>query len=233
MLLQSMLDTLKDRTKQYANDPMLVRELNSALSYVWNRLYQVVPDLQITFETTGTFAADTQQFDLAATITAAGGEFFGHQTFYIRDANQDKYVPVVFTDTNSPQFQSMQQEDAQTVTPFLAAAVNFGELRFAPPVPSGTLWRSDWIGKPPNLSLATNTQTSIPEPLHGAMVDLATAQVFSINDDTREETWQRKAEDKIIVGIHAVKLRQQQTPRTTRKFPASGGGGVRRWATGG
>lgn len=232
MLLQSMLDTLTDRTKQH-NVPLLTRELNSALSYVWNRLYQVVPDLQITFETTGTFGVDTQQFDLAAEIAATGGEFFGHKTFYIMDANQNKYVPVVFCDTNDYQFQALQQEAAQLRTPVLASAVNFGEIRFAPPVPSGTGWRSDWIGKPPNLSLAANTQTSIPEPLHGAMVDLATAQVFNINDDTREVPWQRKAEDKIIVGIHAVKLRQQQTPQTTRKFPASGGASVRRWATGG
>lgn len=220
MTLQESIELIRKRTKKSNDDPWIVAEMNSAQAWVWNRLYTAYPDIEVTFETTGTFAAETHTFGLAAELAASGGEFFGHKTFYILNSSQNKYVPVVFMDANDPRFLAREQEQAQVLQPCYASAVNFGEVRFAPALPSGTGWRSDWVGTPPALSLDTQTTTALPEPLHHAIVDKATAQMFVGIDDDRVEYWEAQSRDKILTGIHAAKFRQQQTPQATGKFPA-------------
>ena len=221
-----MVEQLRSRTKITNNDPMLIQELNAALDEVWKRLYSVFPNVQITFDTEGTFAVDTQEMDLGADIVAAGGVFYGSKTFYIKGAADQYFVPVAFMDTNDPRFQGVEQAQAQVLQPCFASLVNFDKIRFAPTLPAGTKWRSDWIGKPPNLSLSTNTQTSIPEPLHQAMCDVATGTVFGILDDSREEIWSARGMDKIRTAIHAIKTRQNQTPFMTRSYPGGSNDGL-------
>ena len=126
-----MLTTVRNRTKNFNNDAMLVDELNSALSYVWLKLYQVYPNLEITFETTSTFASDTQLFALDTAITALGGTFYGHKTFYTLDSNSNQYVPCIFMDVNDPRFLANEQATAQLLIPTYASDVNFGKVRFA------------------------------------------------------------------------------------------------------
>lgn len=224
--LETMLRLIHNRTKVFNNDTMLIDEINEAMDRVWRRVYPACTDIQITFETTGTFAVETQEFDLSATITTAGGEFYAHKTFYIMDSNQNRYVPVVFMDTNDPRFQSRLQEQAQALTPVFASAANFGTVVFAPALPAGTQWRSDWIGKPPKFSLATNCVTSFPDPLIQPITDDATATVFNTLDDTRESVYRTRFEDNCISAIHALKKRQNQTPQPTRKFPYGNYGGA-------
>lgn len=223
MTLEQMLTTVISRTHYTNKEPVIIQELNSALSEVWQRLYRVFPNVKLTFETTGTFASETQQFDLATEIGNQDGTFYGHKTFYIKGTSDENYIAVIFMDTNDSRFQSREQEDAQVIQPTFASAVNFGEVRFAPAVPANTQWRSDWIGKPPNLSLSTQCVTSIPEPLHQAMTDLATANVFNIMDDTREVTWSRKAEAKISSAIQTIKRREFQTRQGTTGYPPRSG----------
>lgn len=221
--LEEMLDYLRDRTKVCNNDPMLVRELNAGLDEAWKRLSVVFPDLELTFETTGTFSADTQDFDLGAQITLAGGTFNASKTFWVKATSGDDYVPVVFMDTNDPRFIERDQMTAQVIQPAYASLVNFNRVRFAPTLPSGTLWRSDWIGKPPKLSLASNTQTSLPDPLHFSVVAYATSVVFDTLDDTRALKWMRDFEATLLSGIHSIKRRQNQTKSGTGRFPGGGG----------
>lgn len=224
--LESMLRIIRNRTKLTNNDTMLIDEINESMDRVWRRVYPVCNDIQITFETTGTFAAETQEFDLAGTISTAGGEFYAHKTFYIMDANQNKYIPVVFMDTNDPRFQERLQSEAQVISPCYASAVNFGTIVFAPALPADTQWRSDWIGRPPKFSLATNCVTSFPDPLIQPITDDAIATVFNTLDDTREETYRLRFEDNCMTAIHALKRRQNQTPQRTAPFPASNTGGA-------
>lgn len=218
MNLQKMIEMVGDRTKSTKTN-MIVNELNAACDEMWKRLYVVYPDCQITFDSEGTFSVDTQEFDLGAEIVSLGGVFYGSKTFYIKASGEDRFIPVQFMDTNDPRFQSQEQEQAQVMQPVFASLINFDKIRFAPAMPAGTLWRSDWIGKPPNLSLATNTQTSIPEPFHQAIVDYATATVFDTLDDDREMTNQRKASWKITSAINVAKRRQFQTPFKTQSYP--------------
>lgn len=227
MTLQDSLLLIKKRTKKENDDVWLVAEMNSALSFVWNRIYVAYPDLELTFETTATLAADTQQLDLGAAIAALGGEFFGHKTFYTYDSGSQRYIPVRFLDANHPDFLAREQETAELIFPSLASVVNFDQVRFAPALPSGTQYRSDWVGKPPNFSLNSQTQTTIPEPLQQAITDKATSQMYVGIDDDRVSYWEAQARDKIVTGIHAIKYRQQQTPQTTAPFPSR-----RRWSTG-
>lgn len=220
-----MLVMVRDRTKVRNNDTMLINELNAAADEMWKRLYAVFPDCEITFDSEGTFLVATQQFNLGAAIVLLGGVFYGSKTFYIKGASDDRFIPVEFMDTNDPRFQAQEQEDANVLSPVYASLVNFDQIRFAPELPAGTMWRSDWIGKPPNLSLATNTQTSIPEPFHQAIVDYGTATVYDILDDDREMTNQRKADYKIRSAIDVVKRRQWQTPFQTKAYPPRGSSG--------
>lgn len=220
-----MITVIQDRTKVYNKDPMIINELNAALDEVWKKLYTVFPDVQITFDSEGTFAVNTQLFDLGAEIVTLGGVFYGSKTFYIKASGGDKFVTVEFMDTNDPRFQSQLQDTVGVSQPVYASLVNFSQIYFAPILPAGTVWRSDWIGKPPNLSLSTNTQTSIPEPLHQAMVDTATGTVFGILDDDREGIWTTRGIDKTMTAIHAIKRRQFQTPFRTQAFPPRGSSG--------
>jgi hypothetical protein len=227
--LESMLRVIRGRTKKMNDDQMLVDELNESTTRVWGRVYPACTEIQITFETTGTFAAETQEFDLSAVISTAGGEFYAHKTFYIMDGNQNKYVAVVFMDANDGRFQSRQQEQAQVMTPVFASAVNFGTIVFAPALPAGTQWRSDWIGKPPKFSLATNCVTSFPDPLVQPITDDAIATIFNTLDDTREAAYRARFEDNIISAVHGLKRRQNQTPQRTAPFPARRASGQYGW----
>ena len=225
MVLEEFLQTLQDRTKVNNDDPRLIRALNSSLDRVWQRLYVVCQDVKITFESSGTFGSETQTFDLGEEIADLGGDvYYASKTFWIKATSLDKYVPVVFMDVNDPRFLERDQMDAQVIQPVFASAVNMNEIRFAPALPSGTYWRADWIGKPPNFSLQTQCVTSIPEPLHNAILDDATAQVFDILDDTRAATWKREAENKTITAIHVIKRRQNQTNNGTGAYPRRSSG---------
>lgn len=231
MVLEDFIRILHNRTKIFNNDPALIDELNAALDETWKRLYVACPDLKITFETTGTFAADTQQFDLGAEIRALGGDvFYASKTFWIKGQDDQQYIPVVFMDVNDPRFIAQEQvSPAQVIQPVYASLVNYSEVRFAPMLPSGTSWRADWIGKPPNFSLATQCVTSIPEPMHQAILDYATASCFQNIDDSRGQdtdrnAWSRKAENKIISAIHAIKRRQNQTKIGTAPYPSNQAG---------
>lgn len=223
MNLQAMILMCRNRTKVLNNDPMIIDELNASADEFWKRLYAVCPDVQLTFDTEGTFAADTQQFDLGAAITAVGGTFYGSKTFYIKGASDNRFIPVEFMDTNDPRFQGQFQEQAQVIQPVYASVVNFSKIEFAPAMPSGTMWRADWIGKPPNLSLATNTQTSIPDPADQAIVDDACASLFETLDDDRAMSFRVRSDYKRTSAINVIKSRQAQTPFRTRGYPPMGG----------
>ncbi len=221
-----MLEMIQDRTKVRNNDRMILNELNAAADEFWKRLYVVCPDVELTFDTEGTFAADTQQFDIGAAITALGGTFYGSKTFYIKGAGDDRFMEVVFMDTNDPRFQTLSQETATVVQPVCASLVNFSVIEFAPAMPSGTQWRSDWIGKPPNMSLATQSQTSIPDPADMAIVDEATATVFDILSDDMAASFHLRADYKRRSAIDVIKRRQFQTPLKTQAYPPRGSTGI-------
>lgn len=221
MVLEDLITEVRDDTK-YPDDAVIIRKLNSGMDWAWNRIYAVYPKVRIIFETTGTLATETQLFDLATALLP--NELWAISNFWIKTSSESKYTPVHFVDVSDPLFIAMDQETARVLHPVTAAIVNFNQIRFAPALPSGVMWRADYVGKPGPLALSTNCVTSVPSPLHGAMVAYAVHEIWHMTDDDREEGALRTAIDLVTTGIHNLKRRDQDQPKRTRPYPPRGFG---------
>lgn len=213
-----MLVLLRGRTKVTNNDAWLVGELSEALKWAWRRLYLTNPAIQLTFATTGTLSADAQELNLA---TAVNSTIYGIQRFWVKGAADTDYILAVETDPNDPNFIALDQVDpAQVIQPVLYTIYNFNQVRFGNELPSGTEWKADWIGTPPDLSLNTNCVTDFPEPLHSAITARAMGVIYNTNDDTRDGQWFGIAQDELSVGMKNVRRRQWQDKARTKPYPA-------------
>lgn len=209
-----MLQVLRDRT-HLQKDSVLEAELTSAQSFIWNRL--ITDDNGLLVESTQlTLAVDTSSYDLAAALAVADNKVFVALKFLgIKPAGSTRFSPVRFINSSAPRFISASQDDAGSGSPVYAASENFDQIQFAPPLLAGTVIRVDYIYAPAALNLATRILSDLPELVHQAIVDKATAQVFNILDDTREQAWELRAIDKFISAQNAINRRQyQQQPRT-------------------
>lgn len=216
-----MLSMVKDRTGMRGRDPRIVNELDNALTWLWERLYVVNPNLELTFETTGSFSSDTQTFDLgAAILSATGGEFYGLKTFWVKRSGDAEYIPVDWMDTNRPAFIDRDQDSAQVRSPVLAQMVNFDQIRFSPALPSGAEWRADWIGKPASLSLSTNAKTTVPDTFGQALMARATAVILDgMDEERRSARWFGIANSMAVLASQVNKRRQFQNRTGTRTYP--------------
>ncbi len=222
MTIESILQLIRDRTRVTQDDPMLIREINAALDWVWQRCYLTNPDLELTFGTSGTFAADTQDWDMAADV--GSGTLYGVETLWIRGAADSDldYVPVVWCDPNDANFLALAQiEPVQLIQPVLAAVYNFDQVRFANVLPLGTLWKIDWIAKPRDFSLNTNCVTSVPDPLHEAIVERACYKVWRTYDDSRSADANMDSLGLVSAGLKVIKRRQFSTKQSTKPYPCS------------
>ena len=214
-----MIAVIRKRTKNN-EDGYIITELNTALDWCWQQLYLINPDIRLTFGTTGSLSADAQALDLA---TAINTTIYGIKTFWIKGAADTDYIPVVFRDENDPEFLALYQlTPVQVVHPVLCAIYNFNQLRFANQLPSGTNWKADWFGTPPDLSLNTQCVTTYPAPLHNALVDYATALVYDSLDETRADKWFGLAQQRLNTANRNVKRRQFLTKTTTEAYPGRG-----------
>lgn len=216
MILEDMIRRLEATTKVF-DAPTLIDKLNDGLDWAWNRIYAVHPKVRIIFETTGTFGSSTHTFDLATALLP--NELWAIETFWLKASGQTQYTPVRFVDVTDPRFLALDQETAQVIAPHLACVVNFNQIRFAPALPSGVMWRADYVGKPGPLALSTNCITSIPSPLQPAMMKYAEAELWLMTDDDREGSARTAALDLVTTGIHNLKRRDQQQPKKTKAYP--------------
>ncbi len=223
MSLDDMLVLVRKRTKVTNDDDWLVRELNDAQDWAWQRIYVTNPDIQLTFGTTGTLAADATSLDLS---TAVSSTIWGLKTFWFKGAADTTYVPAVLKDENDPAFLALDVlTPAQIIQPVIVALTNFNVLRFANNIISGTQWQADWIGEPPALSLNTNAaNTSFPRVSHMAVVARAIAVIYDSIDDTRAQEWFNLSTARLSSAIHALKRRQFLTKSSTKPYPSRSGG---------
>jgi hypothetical protein len=217
MNLETMIRDLRDRVKITDNDQLIVDKLNSALSWAWNRIILTNPNLELTFESTGTFAADTETFDLAAALST--GQLDQLKAYWIKGAGDTDYVPVLFKDANDPEFLARTQWTAQLAQPVYVAVINYDQVRHAPTVPSGSMWRADWVGRPPSFSLETRPVPTLPDCVHDALVSRAEALLFRGIDDVRSGIAFNEASDLLSTGMKVIKRRQTLTGIKTKPYP--------------
>ena len=108
--------------------------------------------------------------------------------------------------------------------PVLYEIVNFSQARFAPALPAGSVLRVDYfrMGPAPAVGESSETESEelvepeilgedLPSIFHDAMVSKATAQLFTMLDDSRDVTWELRAKDELNDAIYMGKRTQSPT----------------------
>jgi len=214
MILETMLQSLRDRTHVLNKDAMLIAESNSAQSWAWNRLVTSNDNILKTDDFEATLAATTHSYNLAtavsSTLTLVAVKWLG-----VKLTGDTKFLPVIFIDSSDDRFISKDQDSTATTHPIYAAMENFNQVRFAPGLPSGAIVRCDYIYGPLDLDLNSNVTPDLPYLVHDASLDKATAQVFTTLDDDRAGYWEMQALSKLLSASNAINRQQyQQQPRT-------------------
>lgn len=234
MTTADMVDLLKQRTK-ITDSTKLLRELRAAYQWAVLEVFKSAdgPQLLMTVGEELTLATDTRDYDLEANLV--GGNILGLQQLWAKVASGTDFVRLKSCDITSDQFTSMDSSTAANPlvasdSPVYYGVVNFGQVRFAPSLPAGTIIRADYamFGAAPDP--ATNpTQTDgidFPIVFHFCIVDKATAHLFNTLDDTREGSWETRAMTSLNTAIYAAsKSTRTQRPVETRPFRS----GLRRW----
>lgn len=221
------LQRIKGRTHM-SDDAKITGEIISAQDWTLNRLWMTErgPDMLQTMGTEVTMAAQTREYDLGANVT---GTLYGVRMLWLRFTSDTNFTPMIPADPSEPQFWQNDIYPASDTTsvaeghPVRWASVDFAKVRFSPPLPADAVVRADFWLKPPNIDPAANDSLTygndIVEPLFECMVDKATAQVFTIMDDTRDMIWETRAERKINDALHVVG-RRNLGPTRTQPFRA-------------
>lgn len=223
MILERMITRIQDRT-QSNNIGSIIDELNSAQDFIWNRIITNNSNILKVDNCQLTMAAQTSSYDLGANVTS--GTLVAIKWLGTMFSGETIFNPVGWIDSSSDQFLLADQStQAATNSPVFAASENFTQVRFAPPLPAGTVIRVDYIYTPTDLSLSANILSDLPNIVHEAMTDKATAQTFmNIDDGSRAAYWEGQARDKLMSAQNSLRRRQyQQTPQT-RSSTASGWG---------
>lgn len=215
-----------ERIKQrchYNNDLTIIGELKSALSWAYARLFnsEKGPDQLMSFDTELAISSQTRDYDLGANIS---GTLAGIKTLWLKLASDTNFTPMLPRDALDQsflwddQFPASDTTTVATAHPVRFDVVNFAKVRFAPPLPSGCTVRADVWLYPPDIDPASNNSltygSDIPPVLHESIVDKATAQVFSIMDDTRAQEWEIRAERRLNDDLHLIRGRAQGPVQT-------------------
>ena len=219
MNLESMVRILRSRTGVRNNDALLIDELNSSKDAIFQRVYLLGEDIEVTFETELS-PGSVQTYDLGTNISA--GEIWGVKRVWVKYSGESEFTEAEYHDASSAEFRYRDQLSAQTMHPLYYDVINFDQLRVAPTLPASTTLRIDWIGSPPEFSLETETVTTMPAPLHHAIMDQATAQILDNRDDTRSAIWERRAMQRTQAALLLVARRdfshhQRVTPFSQRR----------------
>lgn len=213
MILESMVMRLRGRTHQLDRDSQLIDELNSGSDWAWNRIVTNNANILKVDNFQSTMAATTSSYNLGSAVPAAT-PLIAIKWLGIKFPSDSKFNPVIFIDSSDNRFISADQDTASSQHPVYAAVENLTQIRFAPPLPAGTILRCDFIYSPADLSLSANALVDLPNMLHEAIVDKATAQMFANLDDDRANYWEVQALSKIYSAANNLNRRQYtQQPR--------------------
>jgi hypothetical protein len=227
MTTQALVALIKRRS-HHSDDVLVQNELNSAKDWAYERLYnsEVGPDLLITYGTEITLAARTRDYNLGADA-AISGTLYGIKQLWLKFSTDVAFTPMRAADSTdlryifNDQWASTDTTTVATGHPVLYDVVNFNKVRFSPPLPAGALVRVDYFRRPPDLDATTNDALAfgddIPLPVHDAIADKATAQVFHLMDDSRWSEWEAKAEARLNSAMYNVQ-RRTQSPTETRPY---------------
>lgn len=214
MILTRQITRIQDRTQQN-NVGSIIDELNSAQDFIWNRIITNNSNILKVDDCELTMAAETSSYDLGANVTS--GTLVAIKWLGTKFAAETVFNPVGWADSSSDEFiLADQSQQAATNSPVLCASENFTQVRFAPPLPAGTMIRVDYIYTPTELSLSSTVISDLPAIMHECMTDKATAQTFiNIDDMTRAAYWEGQAMSKLLSAQNSLRRRQyQQTPQT-------------------
>ena len=210
-----MIQRVKDRTHS-RDDLKIIGELNSAKDWAGNKLFnaQGGPDSLSTHATQLTISSRTREYDLGANVT---GTIYGIKQMWLKLSTDTDFVLMVKLDSSDPLFTANDpypSSDTTTVAeghPVYYDVINFSQLRFAPPLPADCTLRADFYRKPPTLDPVTNNALAygddIVEPLHEAIVDKATGQMFVNQDDDRVIYWERQAKERLNDALFLIRAR--------------------------
>lgn len=227
MILTRQITRIQDRT-QSNNIGSIIDELNSAQDFVWNRIITNNANILKVDNCQLTMAAQTSSYDLGTNVTT--GTLVAIKWLGTKFSGETVFNPVGWVDSSSDAFiLADQSTQAATNSPVLCASENFTQVRFAPPLPSGTVLRCDYIYTPTDLSLSSNIISDLPAIVHEAMTDKATAQTFiNIDDLTRASYWEGQALSKLVSAQNSLRRRQyQQTPQTQSSLTTGYGSNYR------
>lgn len=205
---------LVKRRTHASRDADVIGELTSAQDWCWNRVASGSSNILKVDDTELTMAAQTSSYDLATNVSTTK-TLIAIKWLGVKLSSETKFTPVIFLDSSDDRMIYADQDTAATVQPIYCSIENFGQVRFAPPLPSGTIIRCDYIYAPTDLSLASNASPDLPILVHNAIADKATAQIFINLDDDRAGYWEGQSIAKLYSAINVLNRRQfQQQPRT-------------------
>lgn len=228
MTTAEMLDLLYQRTK-IADEAKLLRELRDAYDWAVTEIFVSAdgPPMLVTVgEEITALIATTRNYDLETALT--GGTLLGIQQLWAKLPNEVIFTRLIPRDISHPDFVAMDSSAAATPLiatghPIFYAVTNYGQVRFAPALPAGTIIRADYsrIGPAPDPTVNPTQQdaTDLPKIFHRAIVCKATAQLFNTLDDSREGSWETRAIDAKNRAIYAAgKVVRTQRPVETTPF---------------
>lgn len=217
-----MIQRVKDRTHS-KDDLRIIGELNSSKDWASNKLFNAEggPDTLATYATQLTISSRTREYDLGTNVT---GTIYGIKQLWLKFSTDTNFVLMVERDASDPVFTANDpypSSDSTTVAeghPVYYHVQNFSKIRCAPPLPADSTLRADFFRKPPNLDPVTNNALAygddIVEPIHEAVVDKATAQMFINQDDDRVHYWEGQAREKLTDARYLIRARVQGPVRT-------------------
>lgn len=223
-----MLALLSQRTK-IKNDPKVLNELRVAYRWAVNRIFKSAdgPQLLVTVgEELPALLATTRDYDLESNLV--GGTLLGLQTLWAMLPTEILFTRLIPREISQQDFIAMDSSTAAdpkiaTGYPVFYAVTNYGQVRFAPSLPTGTVLRADYarIGPAPDPTTNPTQQdgTDLPSLFHDAIVNKATAHLFDTLDDDRAGGWETRAIDVLNDAIYAAgKATRTARPVETRPF---------------
>jgi len=209
---------------QQSNTDTIIIKLNAAQDWVWNRVLPMNTEILKVTNDQNTVAAATKSYNLNANVTT--GTLYDLQWMGVQFSGETEFTAVSYVNGSDPNFIYWDQQDEQAVHPQMVVIDNFNQVRFAPGLPASTIIRADYIYKPRTLSLPTQTTCDLPEVFHECVVAKACSYVWTGIDDTRSQTKDYEALDRLYGAQNVLAVRQFQQPFRTRP---SSRGVRRRW----
>ena len=222
---QQYVQRVRDRT-HHPDDMKIIGELASAKDWVINKIFKSAdgPDQLASYATELTLAARTREYDLGAQLS---GTLYGVKLLWLKFSSDTVFSPMRPVDSADLRFIFNDQwanSDTTTVAaghPVMYDVINFAMVRFAPPLPSGAVIRVDyWLRAPdidPTSNNVLNYGADVMEPAQEAIADKATAQIFNLMDDSRDQYWDGQALQKITDALYVLNKRVQG-PTVTQPF---------------